>query len=336
MCRLKEIIFSFSFILLLNTPLYAANKTLSEILKSFFDENNICIIETKWKEIDLLGLWNSLGIDPDDVNDGKRADLSYSQVAEKIDSGEKIVVDYRVHMSGGVNRGYNEYVILELRLRHCFKDKQPCQLLLFQKKDENWFFIGDYFVPHEWFELEINFYETPDSSLLFSVIRTAGRGTGHFLAEWTFYKFIDGEIKKVLTTYNNSFTGTLMRLDRCYETRLWPASYIWPDIAMTYFVMYNTKGSYWDMEEIGEVRLVALTRDVFYTWDEKEKIFLFNAKLSEASPKEVNEMLSYGCNKILAKFNKEVEGLKRSGSSSQKECIRKIELSLKERRDDLD
>lgn len=310
MCRPRQIsaltLFSFSAVLFLNIPLFAKGKTLSETLKSFFDEGNIYIVETKWKEVDLLGLWNSLGIDPNDKKGGTVDDVNHYRVAEKIGSGKKIVVDYKVHMSGRVNRGYNKYIILELRLRYCFKDKQPCQLLLFERKGKNWFFIGDFLVPDEWFELKIDFHETPDRSLLFSVIRTDAHGTGYFLAEWTFYKFINGKIKKVLTTYNNSFTGTLVRLDRCYEAHLCPASYTWPDIAMTYYVMYNTKGSYWDMEEIGEVKLLALKRDVFYTWDEKETIFVFNEKLSEMSPQEVNETLSYGYSDILRRFGKEI------------------------------
>jgi len=287
------------------------------------------IIDEKWAEIDIPGLWKSLGINPDSSRNKAACGWDHARITGRIGSNKKVVVCYRVHMSARTTNTHNEFVILEFRMPYCFPVNQPWQLLVYQREENHWFYKGDVLGPDEWYELEVAFHETPDNSLLFSAKRTEVRGTGVYLGAWTLYKLVDGKIKEVLTTYrNSSVSGVLVPLDRHYQAQLWPTLYAWPDIGMTYYIKYNTHGSYLDLIDAKEIGLFGVKKDVLFTWDEKKKVFVFNEKSSECSPKDIDAMLYYDRKSLYERFKKEFNKLRSNGDKYQKKWVELFECSI--------
>lgn len=310
----------------------AGNKvTLSKTLETFFHEESMYIIDEKWVEIDIPGLWGNLGINSDSSRNKDTCAWDHTRITGRIGSNKKVIVRYRVHMSARTTNTHNEFVILELNMPYCLPVNKPWQLLVYQRQENHWFYKGDVLGPDEWYELEVDFHKTTDNSLLFSVKRTELRGTGIYRGAWTFYKLTDGKIKEVLTTYRNCIvSGVLVPLDRHYQAQLWPTLFVWPDIGMTYYIKYETHGSYMDLIDVKEIGLFGVKKDVLFTWDGEKKVFLFNEKSSECSPKDIDAMLYYDRKSFYERFNKEISELRSNGDKYQKKWGELFEGSITE------
>jgi hypothetical protein len=330
MFKVKRIPLAFCIWALLwscHSALAGNEPTLSETLKTFFAEESMHIVDQPWAEIDVLGLWRSLGIDPDDSTNKSDGGWDHAKMIGSVDSNSKVIVYYRVHMSGRTTNAHNEYVILELKFPYSFPMKQPWQLLIYRRKGGHWLYEGDVLGRDEWYELEVAFHKTPDKSLLLSVRSTEARGTGYYLGQWTLYKFIDGKITEVLRTYGSS-SVTQGGFDGQYRSQLWPTYCAWPDIGMTYYIEYDTHGDYWDLKSAKEITLFGVKKDMLYIWDEKRKMFVFEKASSESSAEGIDAMLHYGPRGFYEGFKSEINELRLSGNKYQKEWAELFERSM--------
>ncbi|MHC4476927.1 MAG: SPFH domain-containing protein [Planctomycetota bacterium] len=317
------LLWSCHFVLAGNEP------TLSETLKTFFGEENIPAGETKAAEVDVFGLWEWLGVYPQDPDSTRDVGLSVDGLLQFRIADEKIPVCYQIHLSGKAARVRDKYAILEVTgIRGPFGDNELWQLLVYRKTGNYWF-KGDILGANEPYGLQVDFHKTPDGSLLFSVRKTTARGTGLYLCEWDFYKLIDGELKKVLTTQGRAHVdGWGLRFNREFEAQLWPTYYTWPGIGMTYYITYDTSGYYCGLSDYRTVDLFRLKKDVCYVWDADKKEFLLDEESSELSRDGIDALWNDGEREFYEKYKERIVKLKSEGSEHQKKWARLFERSM--------
>jgi len=308
---------------------FEGQKTLSSILKEFFQENTIYIYEERSKDIVAINkLWQRLGIKQEEVSWKEKVSQEKHPLFDMVKYGVASL-HYRTYTSHIATNIQDEYVIFELN-----QFNSEYQLLLFRKDDKNnWIYVTNIVLNNNggW-GLDFQFYNTPDNSLLFSITETGSRGDENFSNYWVFYKLINNRLRPVLTTLKSGYHESWEILfKREYSAEMWPYFYSKPAIDFTYYIKYQGNNtSYYSTLKDNQrfFDLFTLRKDVLFTWDEKSKHYVIDRKLSEIDKSEIESILSEGGQEFYEQYKWRIKIMKFFGNACQKEWARMFEKKI--------
>ncbi|MEI8348897.1 MAG: hypothetical protein WCI77_01985 [Candidatus Omnitrophota bacterium] len=308
---------------------FLASKTLKSILKEFFQENTIYIYEEQSKDnVAIDKLWQRLGIKQEEVSWKEKVSQEVHPLFDMFKYGITSL-HYRTYTSHIATSIQDEYVIFELS-----QFNSEYQLLLFQKKGENsWVYVTNMMLNNNggW-QLDLQFYNTPDNSLLFSITETGSHGEENFSNYWVFYKLVEGKLKPVLTTLKSGYyEGWGISFKREYSAEMWPYFYSKPAIGFTYYIKYQGDSESYDSRFKNSTRLFdlfILRRDVLFVWNDKSKQYAIEKKRSQLSSNEIESIFNDGEKGFYEKYKWRVKFIKFFGNDRQKEWARAFERKI--------